>query len=86
MIYLNFRVYVTLEIPILDKKYELLVPIDRRIHDLITILKNNLPELSENYYKDKTPNLYNKTSGEIYDMNQIIKDSNIKNGTRLLLV
>lgn len=83
---MNFRVYVTLEIPILDKKYELLVPIDRRIHDLITILKNNLPELSENYYKDKTPNLYNKTSGEIYDMNQIIKDSNIKNGTRLLLV
>ena len=83
---MNFRVYVTLEIPILDKKYELLVPIDRRIHDLITILKNNLPELSENYYKDKTPNLYNKTSGEIYDMYQIIKDSNIKNGTRLLLV
>ena len=48
---MNFRVYITLEIPILDKKYEMLVPIDRRIHDVITILKNYIPELNENYYK-----------------------------------
>lgn len=83
---MSFRVYITLEIPILDKKYELLVPVDRRVHDVITILKNNIPELSENYYKDKSPSLYNNTDGQIYDMNLIIKDSNIKNGTRLLLV
>ena len=49
---MNFRVYVTLEVPIIDKKYELLVPIDRRIHDLIFLLKKNIPELSENYYKE----------------------------------
>ena len=83
---MNFRVYVTLEVPIIDKKYELLVPIDRRIHDLIFLLKKNIPELSENYYKDRTQNLFNKSSGELYDMNQIIKNSNIKTGTRLLLI
>ena len=32
---MDFRVYVTIEMPILDKKYELFVPIDRRVHDLI---------------------------------------------------
>ena len=83
---MNFRVYVMLEIPILDKKYELLVPIDRRIHDLVDILRNNIPGLKENYYQNNTPNLYNKTSGELYDMNQFIKNSNIKTGTRLLLI
>ena len=83
---MNFRVYVILEIPILEKKYEMLVPIDRRIHDLVDILKVNIPELKENYYQNKTPNLYNKTSGELYDMNQFIKNSNIKTGTRLLLI
>jgi len=36
---MNFRVYVIVEIPIIDKKYELLVPIDRRIHELINLLK-----------------------------------------------
>lgn len=83
---MNFRVYVILEIPILEKKYEMLVPIDRRIHDLVDILKVNIPELKENYYQNKTPNLYNKTSGELYDMNQFIKNSNIKTGTRLVLI
>ena len=83
---MNFRVYIMLEIPILEKKYEMLVPIDRRIHDLVDILKANIPELKENYYQNKTPNLYNKTSGELYDMNQLIKNSNIKTGTRLVLI
>ena len=83
---MNFRVYIIIETPILDKKYELLVPIDRRIHELINLLRKNIPELSENYYKEAEPNLYNKSTGEIYDMNLIIKNSNIKTGTRLLLI
>lgn len=83
---MNFRVYIIIEAPILGQKYELLVPIDRRIHELITILKKTIPELSENYYNSHTPSLYNKSTGEIYDMNLIIKNSNIKVGTRLLLI
>ena len=83
---MDFRVYITLDIPILDEKYELLVPIDRRIHDLVEVLKENIKGLKENYYKDKVPSIFNKSSGELYDMNLIIKDSDIKTGTRLLLI
>lgn len=83
---MDFRVFISLEIPLIDKKYELMVPIDRRIHDLISILKKNIPELSENYYKNKEPNIYNKATGMLYDKNQILKNSNIKNGTRLVLI
>ena len=83
---MNFRVFVVIEMPIIDKKFELFVPIDRRIHDLISILKNNISELNEEYYKYNEPSLYNKTSGNIYDMNLIIKDSDIKMGTRLVLI
>ena len=83
---MNFRVYIIVETPILDKKYELLVPIDRRIHELISLLKNNISELSENYYEKHELNLYNKLTGELYDMNLIIKNSNIKTGTKLILI
>ena len=83
---MNYRVYVIIETPILDEKYELLVPIDRRIHELINLLIKNIPELSENYYKNNKPNLFNKSTGEQYDMNLIIKNSNIKTGTRLVLI
>lgn len=83
---MNFRVYIIIETPILDKKYELLVPIDRRIYEVINILKKSIPELSQNFYKDKEPLLYNKATGQTYDLNLLIKDSNIKTGTRLVLI
>ena len=83
---MDFRVYITLEVPILDTSYELLVPIDRRIHDLIEVLRNNIAELKENYYQNKIPNIFNKSNGQLYDMNLIIKDSDIKTGTRLILM
>ena len=83
---MDFRVYIIIEAPILDKKYELFVPSDRRIHDLISVLVKSINELNENYYKDKKPSLYNKTTGKVYDMNLIIKDTDIKMGTRLILI
>ena len=83
---MDFRVYVIVEVPILDKKYELFVPVDRRVHDLIRIIKEADPGLSKNYYEDKKINLYNKSTGKAYDLNMIIKNSNIKMGTRLVLL
>ena len=81
-----FRVYVIIEAPILDEKYELFIPIDRRIHDIIDILSKSLTELSTNYYAQRKPVLYNKSSGKMYDMNLIIKNTDIKMGTRLILI
>ena len=83
---MDFRVYIILEVPTLDKKYELLVPIDRRIHELISLLKESLPELLQTNNTNREMLIFNKITGEMYDMNQIIKNSNIKTGTRLLLI
>ena len=83
---MDFRVYVIIEAPILDKKYEILVPIDRRIHDLIETLKKAIPELNKGYYEKNIPNIYNKSTGDLYEINTIIKNSNIKTGTRLVLL
>ncbi len=83
---MDFRVYIIIEAPILDKKYELFCPSDRRIHDLISILIKSIPELRQNYYKNRKPNIYNKSTGKIYDLNLIIKNTDIKMGTRLILI
>ena len=83
---MDFRVFVIIEMPIIDRKQEMLVPIDRRIHELLKILKNYIKELNVDYYEYNEPNLYNKTTGKLYDMNEIIKDTDIKMGTRLVLI
>ena len=83
---MDFRVFVIIEIPIINKKYEMFVPIDRRIYELIKILKSYVSDMNEGYYEYNEPSLYNKTNGKLYDMNEIIKDSDIKMGTRLVLI
>ena len=83
---MDFKVYILVEAPVLEKTYELFVPIDRRIHDILELLKKNIPELSEGYFKNNNVSLYSKSTGRAYDMNQIIKNSNIKMGTRLIII
>lgn len=82
---MDFRVYVVVEVPLIEKEYELLLPIDRRIHDVLKIFRKSFPELSEGYYAKNEFYLYNKSTGKMYDMNVIIKNSDIKTGTRLVL-
>lgn len=83
---MDFRVYVIVEAPILDKKYEILIPIDRRIHDIIRVLKKAIPDLNKGYYTENIPCMYNKSTGQVYDMNAIVKYTNIKTGTRIVLI
>ena len=83
---MDFRVYVIIEVPILDKKYDLFVPVDRRIHDIIRSIKESDKELSKGFYEKRKLNLYNKSNGQLYDLNLIIKNSDIKMGTRLILM
>jgi hypothetical protein len=83
---MDFKVYVLVEIPILEKECELFVPVDRRIHDMLSIIIKNIPELSTGYYKTNKPNVYSKTTGKVYNMNDIIKNTDIKMGTRLLVI
>lgn len=83
---MDFKVYIIVEVPIIEKKFEMLVPIDRRIHDIITSIKKSNSLLSSGFYEQRNPALFSKTTGEMYDMNQVIKDSNIRVGTRLILI
>ncbi len=83
---MDFRVYVIIYAPLIERKYEVLIPIDRRVHEVVSLFVKSIPELSTNYYQTHKPNIYNKVNGTLYDMNSIIKDSNIRTGTRLLLI
>ncbi len=83
---MDFKVYVKIEIPILEKEYELFIPVDRRIHEVLSLILKSTPELSSGYYKENKPNIYSKSTGKMYDVNEIIKNTDIKMGTRLVII
>ena len=81
------KVLVKLYVPIMGEQYELWIPLNKRIYNVITILTKAVYEFSGgNYNPTKLPSLYNRLTAQIYDINLSVKEANIKNGTELILL
>jgi len=81
------KVLVSVNVPILEKKYDIYFPVNRKISNVIKMIKISLFELSQGIF-DPNGNyvLYNKENGEPYDMNILVRESNIRNGSNVILL
>lgn len=83
----NNKILVELEIPLIEVKYDMFIPINKKIGTIKTLIENSLIELTDKaYIPRKDTNLYSKETGEIYDVNKTIRDTDLKNGSRVILI
>ena len=75
------KVLVNLYIISLDKNIELYLPINEKIGNILMLLEKSLFETSIN----KKMILLNLRSGNVYKNNDLIRDTDIKNGAKLIL-
>ena len=81
------KILIELEIPLIEKKYDLFIPINKKIGTIKKLIENALVELIDNDYEIREDtNLYSKDTGEIYDVNKTVKDTDLKNGSRVILL
>ena len=81
------KVLVNLYVPVLEVEYDIWLPLNKKIANVITLLVKAINEFSGGYYNPvKMPYLYDKLTGEVYDVNLNIKDANIKNGAKIILI
>lgn len=81
------KILIELEIPLIEKKYDLFVPINKKVGTVKTLIESSLVELTDNAYTPKEEsNFYSKETGEIYDVNKNVRDTDLKNGSRILLI
>ena len=81
------KVLVKVYVPIIEEQYDILIPLNRRIYNVIKLLVKAINELSNGYYEQKEePMLYDKITAIPYDENLSIRESNIRNGTELILL
>lgn len=77
------KLLVNLYVLSLDKNFEIFIPVDEKIGNILKLLENSLSEYNM-ITNDKTLlNLYN---GQIYNNNDVIRKIDIKNGTKLILM
>lgn len=81
------KVLVKLYVPLLDEVYDIWLPLNKKVANVITLLMKAVNEFCGGYYNPpKMPLLYDKLSGNVLDINLTIKDANIRNGMEIILI
>ena len=81
------KVLVKLYIPVIEKQYDVWLPKNKRIYNVILLLLKGLNELTkESYNTENLPILYNKLTGIKYNINDRVRDTDITNGTEIILI
>lgn len=81
------KVLIKLFLPAIDKQYDIWLPLNRNIYNSVLLLIKGVNELNDNIYQPRQlPSLYNKSTGKCYNWEWIVKDTDIKNGTELILM
>lgn len=81
------KVSVIVYVPNIEQKYEVFIPINKKVGSVKKMLLQGIEEFT-NGEISKTSNLklYEKDTGNIIKNNLYVKNTNIKNGTRLVLL
>ncbi len=81
------KVLVTIIVPLIEKKYEVFLPANKKIGEIVTLLSKGLVEVSNGYYIiTNKERLYNRLNGKEYNNNQILKNTDIRHGTWLVFM
>lgn len=81
------KILVQLSLPLLEKEYDLFLPINKRVGTVKQLIEKSLSESNDiNYSIKENTNLYSKDTGKPYDVQLLIKDTDIKNGSKLILI
>ena len=81
------RILVRVYIPQLEKKYDVWIPINKTVYTIINSLTKGISSLNKiDFEKDYIMNLYNKENSEVYELDKKIIDTDIRNGTELIMI
>lgn len=81
------RVLINLYIPLMEKKYNIWIPVNRSINYIIKGFLSGINSLNQIEYdiKKHYPKLYNKETAIVYDYKLKVIETDIRNGTELIL-
>lgn len=81
------KVLVELIIPEIESRFDVYLPINKRIGSIITLLNKSISELTNGcYVGSNTTALYNRNTSTKYQANMLLYDTDIRNGTTLILL
>ena len=82
----NNKILIQLYIPLIEEEYDIFIPINKRIGTIKQLIEKNMSEQANGYIIREDTNLYSKKTGKVYDVQLLVKDTDLKNGSRVILL
>lgn len=81
------KVLVELIVPDLDQKYDVYLPVNKKVGNVIILLNRAINEFSNGVFDIKQQlALYSGKDGSRYDIDEILRKTDIRSGVRLILM
>lgn len=81
------KVLVQLVVPILEESYDVFLPVNRKIGNIIGLVSKIVSEISGGYFvANETNSLYSGDTGDKYPMDVLLINTDIRNGSKIILM
>lgn len=81
------KILVKLYVPMLEKKYDVFLPVTKRICEITVLIGKALMDISNGTYEiSGTERMYSRFNGKEYDSKQLLKGTDIRNGTQIIFL
>lgn len=82
---MEYKVLVLILVPEIEKKFEIYLPVNRTIGDVLRYINKLINENTSGIFPLKNnAALCNRFTNEVYSFNKYIRDTDIRNGTQLV--
>ena len=84
---MNDKILILIYVPSIESELDFYIPINKKIGTIKLALINFInSKFGDKIDSDANLVMYNKKTGQIYDDNIFVKDSDLENGVKILLI
>ena len=83
---MEYKILIKLFLPELEQSYEMYIPVNRTVGQVIELMNKVVNDITLNIYPVKEGlQLMNRRDNTLYDYNELIRNTSIRNGTELVM-
>ncbi len=83
---MNSKLYVVVTVPMLEKSFDLYIPTTKKVGTIKNLIAQIIEEESDHIFIDThSSSLYDQETGEKISEEEYVKESKIRNGSKLIL-
>lgn len=82
---MDYRVLIKLYVPEIESEFEYTIPVNKSIYQVANLLNKAVNNSMPEFPIKEVVHLCNRNSGILYNNTDIIRNTNIRNGTELIM-